>query len=167
MSRSLSKRAMNVHDGKMVIFLKLRQVNPLQLMNFFKYQATDFIGPLPTTKDGNKYILTFVDHFTRYCFAIPLPEQTTERVAYELVHRIILQHGTPKNLLSDQGTQFLSKVLQETCRLMKIKKFQTTAFHPQSNGICEIFYRTLLNMMYFVSKEAQNWDKCLPYAVLA
>jgi hypothetical protein len=51
---------------------------------------------------------------------------------------------------------------------MKIKKLQTTAFHPQSNGICERFHRTLINMiLYFVSKEAQNWDKCLPYAVLA
>ena len=57
---------------------------------FLEILATDFIGPLPTTKDGNKYILTFVDHFMRYCFAIPLPEQTAERVAYELVHKIIL-----------------------------------------------------------------------------
>ena len=132
---------------------------------FLEILATDFVGPLPVTKNGNRYILTFVDHFTRYCFAIPLPEQTAERVAYELVHKIILQYGAPQYLLSDQGTQFLSKVIQETCRLMKIKKLQTTAFHPQSNGICERFHRTLINLMsYFVNKEAQNWDKCLPYA---
>ena len=119
-------------------------------------------------KEGNKYILTFVAHFTRYCFAISLAEEAAERVAYELVHKIILQYGTPQNLLSDQGTQFLSKVIQETCRLMKIKILQTTAFHPQSNRICERFHRTLINMMsYFVNKEAQNWHKCSPYAVLA
>ena len=102
-----------------------------------------------------------------YCFEIPLPEQTAERVSYELVHTIILQYGRPQNLLSDQGTHFLSNVIQETCRLMKIKKLQTTAIHPQSNGICERFHRTLINMMlYFVSKEAQNWAKYLPYAML-
>ena len=87
------------------------------------------------------------------CFEVP--EQTAERVAYELIHKIILQYRTLKNLLSDQGTQFLSRVIQETCRLMKIKKLQTTAFHPQSNGICERFHRTLIHMMsYFVNKEA-------------
>ena len=82
---------------------------PLVANEFLEILAADFIGPLQTTKDGNKYILTFVDHFTRYCFAIPLPEETAERVAYELVHKIILHNGTPQYLLSDQGTQFLSK----------------------------------------------------------
>ena len=91
------------------------------------------------SKFGNKYILTVIDHFTRYCFAIPVPEQSAERVAHEFVHNIILQFGTPKYLLSDQGTQFLSRLMQETCKLLKIKKLQTTAFHPQSNGIVKNF----------------------------
>ena len=91
---------------------------------FLEILATDFIGSLPTTKDGNRYILTFVDHFTMYCFAIPLPEQTAERVAYELVHKTILEYGTPQYLLFDQGTQFLSKVIQETCRLTRFVSYQ-------------------------------------------
>jgi hypothetical protein len=51
------------------------------------YEFLDVVGPLPITERGNKYLLTFVDHFTRFCEAIPIPSQDTETIAREFVTR--------------------------------------------------------------------------------
>ena len=117
---------------------------------------------------GEKKLLEFINHFTRFCFAIPVPDQTAETVARKFVSEVILEFGTPKYLLSDQGTQFVSHLLKETCKLLNISKLQTTAFHPQSNGICERFHKSLVDMIsHFVAKDAQRWDEYVPYAVMA
>jgi hypothetical protein len=43
--------------------------------------SMDVVGPLPRSNSGYKYILTVVDHFTRYDVAISLKDQTAEHVA--------------------------------------------------------------------------------------
>ena len=60
----------------------------------------------------------------------------------------VLAHtGIPKELLSDQGTVFMGKVMKETCRLLNINKLQTTPYHPQSNGILERWHMDLKGML--------------------
>jgi transposase InsO family protein len=113
-------------------------------------------------------LLTFVDHFTRFCEAIPIPTQETEIIAKEFVMRIITQYGVPKKLLTDRGTIFTSALMKEVCRLLKIKKLQTSSYNAQANGICERMHKLLIDMIsHFVNKDARNWDKYVPYAVMA
>jgi hypothetical protein len=45
----------------------------LEAHEFLDVVSLDVVGPLPVTERGNKYLLTFVDHFTRFCEAIPIP----------------------------------------------------------------------------------------------
>jgi len=51
--------------------------------------SLDIVEPLPVTERGNKYLLTFIDYFTRFCEAIPIVKQDTETIAKEIVTRII------------------------------------------------------------------------------
>jgi hypothetical protein len=44
----------------------------LEAKEFLDIASLDVVGPLPVTERGNKYILTFVDHFTRFCEAVPM-----------------------------------------------------------------------------------------------
>ena len=53
----------------------------------------DVVGPLPITVKGNKYLLTFIYHFTRFCVAIPIARQDTETIAREYVTKIVTQYG--------------------------------------------------------------------------
>jgi hypothetical protein len=100
----------------------------------FEKCSLDIVGPLPETTKGNKYILTFQDDLSKFVNAIPIPQQDAEAVARELVSNIILKLGTPKQILTDQGTHFLSDLFKNVCKLLRIKKLQTAAFRPESNG---------------------------------
>jgi len=135
---------------------------------FLDVVSLDIVGPLPVTERGNKYLLTFDDHFTRFCEAIPIAKQDTETIARKFLIKIITQFGVPKKLLTDRGANFTSGLIKETCRLLKIQKLQTSSYNPQSNGICEWMHKLLIDMLsHFVRKDAKNWDEYVPYAVMA
>lgn len=80
---------------------------------FLDAVSLDIVGPLPVTAQSNKYILTFIDHFTRFCEAVPILNQQTQAVGKEFVIRIITQFGVPKKLLTDRGMSFTSALLQK------------------------------------------------------
>ena len=135
---------------------------------FLDVVSLDIVGPLPVTEKGNRYLLIFIDHFTRFCEAIPIARQDTETVAREFVLRIITQFGVPKKLLTDRGANFTSALIKETCKLLKIQKLQTSSYHPQANGVCERMHKLLIDMIsHFVRKDARNWDDYVPYAIMA
>jgi hypothetical protein len=89
----------------------------LEANEFLDVVSIDVVGPLPVTENRNKYLLTFVDNFTRFCEAIPIPTQETEVIAREFVVRIITQFGVPKKLLTDRGAAFTSALMKEVCKL--------------------------------------------------
>jgi len=68
--------------------------------------SLDIVGLLPVTENGNKYLLKFVDHFTRFCEVIPIAKQYTETIAREFVVKIITQFGVPRWLLTDRGANY-------------------------------------------------------------
>jgi hypothetical protein len=140
----------------------------LEANDFLDVVSLDIVGPLPITEKGNRYLLTFVDHFTRFCDAIPIARQDTETIAREFVTRIITQFGVPRKLLTDRGANFTSSLIKETCKLLKIQKLQTSSYNPRANGICEKMHKLLIDMLsHFVRKDAKNWDDYVAYAVMA
>ena len=108
--------------------------------------AMDIVGggeSLPLTARGSKYILTLVDCFTRYAFAIPLNDQSSEAVVNAVIGNYITVHGTPRRILTDQGKCFESALFLSFCKFFRISKIRTSGYRPQSNGICERFNQTL------------------------
>ena len=78
----------------------------------FQRIAIDIVGPLNRTKRGNRYILTVIDYGTKFPEAIPLKYIDSENVAEALVG-IFARVGVPKEIISDQGTNFTSSVMKE------------------------------------------------------
>ena len=103
----------------------------------FKRVAVDIVGPIaPPSEAGHRYILTLVDYATRYPEAVPLKKITTEAVAEALLD-IYSRVGIPEEVLTDQGTQFMSECMQEVSRLLSIKGMTSTPYHPICNGLVE------------------------------
>ena len=98
---------------------------------------------LPLTTLGNRYVIVFLDYLTKWVEAYPLPDQTSETIARVLVDRVICRHGVLREFLSDRGANLLSAVILDVCRLTGMAKINTTAYHPQTDGLVENFNRTL------------------------
>ena len=123
--------------------------------------SIDICGPYPITRKRNKYLLTFIDHFTRYPKAIPIPNQEAGTVAKALVTQVFARHGCPKVLSSDRGTNFMSALFQEMCKLLQIKRINSTAFNPKTQGKVKRFHAGLnQTMSHFVNKYGNDWDDC-------
>jgi len=80
--------------------------------NPFDRVAMDFVGPLPTTKNGNKYILVFIDYCTRWPEAFATKDMKATTVAEIFVKEILCRHRAPVELLSDQGRNKYSNTIE-------------------------------------------------------
>ena len=130
----------------------------------FERMAMDIVGPLPRSRSGNRYVLVVCDYATRYPEAVPLRTIDAEHVADEIV-KIFARVGIPKEILTDQGSNFTSKFLAEVYRLNAIR---TSPYHPQTDGLVERFNQTLKEMLRKVAtEEGKDWDKLLPYVLFA
>ena len=70
----------------------------------------DYLGPLPLTRSGNQHVIIFVDRFAKWVEARAVPDNTAVTTAKAFYDLIITRHGFPETLLSDRGTNFLSKL---------------------------------------------------------
>ena len=86
----------------------------------FENVDVDLVGPLPRTKEGYKYILTYICLSSRYPDARFLKTLMASEVVEALLD-IFCQHGIPKTVLSDLGTQFMSNVMKATCKEIGVK----------------------------------------------
>ena len=108
--------------------------------------GVDFIKLLKSKK-GNQYDIVFVDYLTKWPEVYATKDQSLLTNVKLLVEHIVSQHGVPRELLSDRGKAFLSKLMYEVYELLRIKKVSTTTYHPQTDGLVERFNRTLTSML--------------------
>ena len=117
----------------------------------------DCVGPLPKTKNNNVYLLTIMDQLSRFCLAIPLAEISAATIADAFVKKFICVFSIPKTILTDQGTNFLSKFMKQIAKRFKIKRVKTTAFYPQSNGALERSHHALSEYLIQYTRKDHNW----------
>ena len=142
---------------------------PLPLISEpFSRVAIDIVGPLPIcAKSGNRFILTVMDMATHYPEAIPLQNHTASSVAQALA-TVFAHFGFPEEILSDQGPDLVSELMQIFLHEFKITQIRCSAYHPQTNGSCERFHRTLKSMFRANSAQSpQPWDEMLPWVLFA
>lgn len=130
--------------------------------------ALDIVGPLPKSARGNEYVLTVQCAFSKFVIAIPLIAQDVESVAQALNDQVFTILGYPDEILTDQGTNFQSKLFKSLCKLCGIKKIRTSAFRPQSNGAIERMHRSLKEYLrHFTNEQQDKWDEFLRLACFA
>jgi transposase InsO family protein len=114
-----------------------------------------------------------VKHFRPYIYGMPTTVITDHQALKSLLNTPqpsdkLARYGVPNQLLSDRGPNFLSNLIKEVCILMGIKKINTTAYHPQTDGLVEHFNRTLTGMLAkTVRDNGRDWDQHVPYVLFA
>ncbi|GFO31447.1 Pol polyprotein [Plakobranchus ocellatus] len=108
----------------------------------FSHLHIDLVGPLPPS-EGFTHLLTIIDRTSRWPEVIPLSRTSSTDCAKALIRNWISRFGVPLDITSDRGTQFTSTLWGEIANQLGVQLHQTTAYHPQSNGLVERLHRTL------------------------
>ena len=152
---------------KKLVRLKTRQ--PMMITDtpgtVFEKIALDIVGPLPKTKNDNEFILTMQDQLSKFSLAVPLPNALATTIADAFIKKFICIFGAPKVILTDQGRNFLSSLIQKVAKRFKIKRVKTTAFHPQSNGSLERSHHALGEFLKQYSEKDCEWDQWIEIAI--
>ena len=127
----------------------------------FQRIAMDIVGPLPRSQSGNRYVLVVCDYANRYLEAVALRNTDAESVTEELV-KLFVRVGIPREILTDQGTNFTSQLLAEVYKLLHVKGLRTSPYHPQTDRLVERFNQMLREMLRkTATEEGKDWDKLL------
>jgi len=130
--------------------------------------AIDITGPHPVSSNGKKFIITVMDHFTKFGFAFPVRNHEAPTVAKYLVKRVFLTYGVLLQLLSDRGAEFEGNIFREVCEMLGVDMIRTTSYKPSTSGALERMHRTLNTMLgKMVDEKQKDWDAHVAYAMAA
>jgi hypothetical protein len=109
-----------------------------------------------------------MDYFTKWPEVYAIPNQEAATVAETLVANFFCRFGIPRELHSDQGRNFESRLLQEVLQCLGVSKMRTMPLHPQSDDMVERYIKTIKEHLRKVAASHQkDWDEGLPLFLLA
>ncbi|KAL0213801.1 hypothetical protein P9112_005985 [Eukaryota sp. TZLM1-RC] len=132
----------------------------------FEYLHCDTIGPISTDSRKNKYVLHFVDAFSKFSILCPVPDIKSITVADAILSNVYATFGAPRAIHSDNGTEFCNAVFDSLCKLLNITHSTSIPHFHQSNGLVERQHRIILQnlrkvLLDFVDYD--NWSDYLPF----
>jgi hypothetical protein len=145
----------------------VRLLQPLKIPQWkWEEISMDFIIGLPTTQSSYDSIWVIIDHFLKVTHFIPVKTMYKRAKLVELyITRIMCLHGVPKKIVSDRGTQFMSRFWEKLHEAMDTRLNFSSVYHPQTDGQTERVNQILEDMVRACAlKDSKSWDKCLPYA---
>jgi hypothetical protein len=147
----------------------LRPIYPKPEAMPFETIALDFITKLLESQ-GYDSILTITDHnCTKAAIFIPCREDINAKGTVALYIQHVFAHfGLPRKVISDRDPRFVSKFMQEICRITEIEQNLSTAYHPRTNRQSECSNQWVETAIRFISDHHQtNWAPYLPIAQFA
>jgi hypothetical protein len=140
-------------------------LQPLQPPNgVWQLISMDFHGPIvPASQRGNRYIISATDVLSKFVVTKAVRDCTAQTTARFIKEDIISKFGTPRCILTDNGTHFTASLMTELFKQLGITHLYATPYHPQTNGQIERYNSTMDAKIAILSNERKtNWDDQLP-----
>ena len=108
---------------------------------------------------GNIYILLVLDYVSKWVEAISCPRNDVSTMVGFIQRNILSRFGTPRTIISDEGSHFENKVFAKFMSKYGIKHVMGLAYHPQSNGQAEISNREMKKILEkTVNSSKKDWS---------
>ncbi|MPC25234.1 Retrovirus-related Pol polyprotein [Portunus trituberculatus] len=109
-------------------------------------------------------LMVAADYFSCFVVLAPLQNKSCNAVAHALVTHLLRPYTTPTVLLSDNGTEFKNKILQNICKQYNITQTFVSVQYPASNSIVERTNKKILDVLrHVVSQLHDSWQDWLPH----
>lgn len=134
----------------------------------FETLSFDLFGPLPTTPNGNNWILIVEDLASGWIELFALESADAEACAMTMVNEVFLRYGIPRRIHSDNGPQFVSAVMQKMTYCLDIKHTYTPVYHPAANPVERKNRDLKTQLAILVQNDHRSWsDKlaCIRFAM--
>lgn len=125
--------------------------------------SVDLVGPLPTTRKQNTFLLVLTCCFSKYCLLFPIRRATAEIISRIIEENVFLVHGIPSTIIMDNGKQFTSNMMRNLFSFYNIPNvYFTPLYTPQVNTV-ERYNRTIMTAVStFVENDHRSWDTNIP-----
>ncbi|CAF4001507.1 unnamed protein product, partial [Rotaria sordida] len=142
---------------------KLQPIKPPE--GVWQLVSMDFHGPInPTSRRGNKYIICLTDILSKFVITKAVRDNTAQTAVKFLKEDVISKFGTPRCILTDNGTHFTSTLMNELIKQIGSTHLYSTPYHPQSNGQVERYNSTMDAKIAALSNiQKTDWDDQLPF----
>ena len=112
------------------------KLSPMEPETKFHTWQTAIAGPLPRARNGERYIIIFVDQFSKRVEAFET-SNIDSNTLIKCTEILISRFGYPERIYSDQGSQYESSEYKDFCNSHKILKTRSSPYHPEGNGLAE------------------------------
>ena len=121
----------------------------------------------PHVKQRNQYFLVAQDYFSKWPFAIALPDRKAATIVRVLGDQVFTMVGPPRRLHLDQGRKFESHILSELRKAFGVEKSHTTLYHPMGDGLVERMNHSLLSLLRTLTERQNDWEDYLQLLLFA
>ena len=132
-----------------------------------EFICMDLVGPIhPPSSRGNKYVLTVIDMLTGFTIAVPIKNKNAETICEAYRDNVYCVFGGSSRMLTDNGSEFKNKEMQEVCNTLGLKHIFSPVNTPQSNGRLEGWHRFFKACIAkHIRGDGVEWDELVPLAV--
>ena len=119
-------------------------------------------GPL-TPSRGFTHIVTITDAFTHHTELVAIPNTCPITIAKSLLDNWILRHGFYQQVVSDHGDKFLSDIMDELNKILKIRHHVIGPYNPHINGGIERIHKTMGDYLQtYCENASEEWTDFIP-----
>jgi hypothetical protein len=146
---------------------KSHDAKVLEVSGIFNRVGIDLQFGFPATKDNYIGLLVIVEYLTKYVVAFPIKSKSAIEIA-ERLFEYIAMFGPPKEILSDQGTEFNNQLVRALLTGAGTEHRVTSAYHPRTNGLTERMNGTIAEAIRkHATADHDEWPKWIPYVLMA
>ena len=142
-------------------------LNPILVIEIFDCWGIDFMGPFPPSS-SYLYILVAIDYVSKWVEAVPCRNNDNTTVVKFLKENVLSRFGTPRAIISDQGTHFCNHSFALLMQKYGVVHKVALPYHPQTNGQAELANREIKQILEkTVNPDRKDWSSRLLDALWA